>query len=134
MRPAISAERLHYFVLWCLIGIGLCALFVYACLMPSPPSEPGIPYFDKVEHAGAFIVMGAWFAALFVRRPVRVGLSLAVFAAITELLQSATGYRDGDILDWCADCAGLAIGMAAAHLGGMNWLYGLDRFVASKAH
>ena len=134
MSGAISAERLHYFVLWCLVGAGLCAFFLYACLMPSPPSEPGIPYFDKVEHAGSFIVMGAWFAAVFPRRLLRVGLSLAVFAAITELLQAATGDRDGDILDWCADCAGLVIGIGAARLGAMNWLYGLDRFVASKAH
>ncbi len=134
MKTGIRAERLHYFVLWCLVGGGLCAFFLYACLMPSPPSEPGIPYFDKIEHAGSFIVMGAWFAALFPRRPLGVGLALAVFAAITELLQAATGYRDGDILDWCADTAGLAIGIGAARLGAMNWLYGLDRFVAPKAH
>ena len=128
----MAPRRLALFPLWLAIGVGLCVFFLYACLMPHPPTEPGIPYFDKIEHAGAFVVMGAWFAALFPLRPGRVVLGLAAFALATEVLQAATGYRDGDVWDWCADVTGLCLGVAAARYGLMRWFYRLDDLAAAN--
>ena len=100
--------------------------------MPNPPSEPGIPHFDKIEHASAFFVMGAWFAALCPSRLRAMGLGLAAYALVTELLQAATGFRDGDVWDWCADIIGLCLGLVAARYGLMRWLHRLDDRVAAN--
>ncbi|WP_423823887.1 VanZ family protein [Salinisphaera sp. SPP-AMP-43] len=99
--------------------------------MPSPPSEPGIPHFDKIEHGGAFLVMGAWFAMLFPKRPGMLLLALSLYAALTEVLQSMTGYRDGDPLDWVADTAGLTLGLVLVHLVALDWLAKLESRVAT---
>lgn len=117
--------------IWFAIGIGLCLVFLYGCLMPNPPSEPGIPHFDKIEHGGAFLVMGAWFAMLFPRRPSVLLLTLSLYAAFTEVLQWAIGYRDGDPLDWVADTAGLTLGLVLVHLVALDWLSKLESRVAT---
>lgn len=129
--PTAARRPTHLFSLWLAVGLGLCALFLYGCLMPSPPSEPGLPYFDKFEHGFAFLVMGSWFAAVFRGRAGAVFVGLTLFAACTEILQWASGYRDGDPLDWCADTVGLLLGLGVVRLGLMNWLVGLDRRVAA---
>ncbi|WP_353225843.1 VanZ family protein [Salinisphaera hydrothermalis] len=100
--------------------------------MPNPPSEPGIPFFDKFEHGFGFLVMGAWFGALYPNRRLRVLVALSAFAAATELLQWASGYRDGDPYDWMADTAGILPGLALAWIAwrsiGMKLhrLFGVD--------
>ncbi|MGN8158841.1 VanZ family protein [Salinisphaera sp. SWV1] len=108
--------------LWWALGLVLCAIFVYGCLMPNPPSAPGIPFFDKFEHGSAFLVMGAWFGALYLRAPLRVLLALSVFAAATELMQWASGYRDGDPYDWMADTAGAVVALVLLRLLGIDWV------------
>ncbi|WP_424821745.1 hypothetical protein [Salinisphaera sp.] len=116
---------------WFALGLVLCLVFVYGCLMPNPPSEPGIPYFDKFEHGSAFVVMGAWFGALYLRAPLRVLIVLSLFAAGTELMQWASGYRDGDPLDWLADTAGVVISLAVLHALGVDWVARIERRVTA---
>lgn len=118
---------------WFACGLALCAIFLYGCLMPNPPSAPGIPHFDKFEHAFAFVVMGAWFGALFRRAPVRVLVALSLFGAATEVLQWASGYRCGDPLDWGADTAGVVIGLALVRFTGVDWVARVERRVAAAA-
>ncbi|MES1935609.1 VanZ like family protein [Salinisphaera hydrothermalis C27AD] len=108
--------------LWFGIGLALCAVFLYGCLMPNPPSEPGIPFFDKFEHGFGFLVMGAWFGALYPDRRLRVLVALSAFAAATELLQWASGYRDGDPYDWMADTAGAAVALVLLRVIGIDWV------------
>lgn len=119
-------------VLWFVIGLGLCAIFVYGCLMHHPPSEPAIPQFDKLEHAFAFIVMGSWFVALFRGAPLRVLVALSLFGAATEVMQWLSGYRDGDPLDWCADTVGILIGLAIIRVLGVDWVAEIESRVAAK--
>lgn len=111
--------------LWFAFGLLLCAGFLYACLMHKPPSISSIPNFDKVEHFGAFVVMGFWFGLPFPRWPWHVLVLLSGYAAVTELLQWASGYRTGDPLDWVADTIGIIAGLAVAHCVaryGQSWL------------
>jgi len=109
-------------------------VFVYGCLMHNPPSEPSIAYFDKIQHAGAFIVLGAWFAAVLRPRYAWVLVGLSIFAAGTEVLQWCTSYRDGDPLDWLADTTGACLGLLLVRSGAMNWLYAVDRLVTSTGN
>lgn len=132
MTSALSERPGRMFGLWLVVGFALCGVFLYGCLMHSPPQPPGnIPYFDKIEHASAFVAMGAWFGALFRPRWVAVFITLSLFAVATELLQWASGYRDGDPLDWLADSFGILIGLALVRAGVMRWLVVLDRRVAT---
>lgn len=116
---------------WLACGLVLCAIFLYGALTPNPPSAPGIPYVDKYEHAFAFLVMGAWFSALFRHAPVRVLVALSVFGAVTEVMQWASGYRDGDPLDWCADTAGAVIGLVLVRITGVDWVARIESRVAA---
>lgn len=107
---------------WFGVGLLLCAVFVYGCLMPNPPSAPGVPFFDKFEHGFAFFVMGGWFGALFQRAPLRVLVVLSLFAVATEVMQWASGYRDGDPLDWLADTLGAALALILVRALGVDWV------------
>ena len=66
---------------------------------------------DKAQHAGGFAVLtllGLW------AYPQRAMMLLAAMLALgvgIEVVQSATGWRYGDVLDWVAD----AVGVAAAY-------------------
>ncbi len=100
---------------WLLMGLVWCLIFLYGCLMPNPPSAPAIPGFDKVEHAGAFVVMTWWFAVLFPRVPWRLLVVFSAYGAAIEVLQGLSGYRDGDPLDWLADTLGVFAGLALAY-------------------
>lgn len=108
--------------LWFGIGLALCAVFIYGCLMPNPPSNPGIPFFDKLEHGFGFLVMGAWFGALYSNRRLRVLVALSAFAAATEIMQWASGYRDGNPADWLADTSGAVVALALLSAMGINWV------------
>lgn len=119
---------------WFAVGLALCAVFVYGCLMPNPPSAPGIPFFDKFEHGSAFLVMGVWFGALYRRAPVRVLIALSLFAAATEIMQWASGYRDGDPLDWLADTTGAVIALVVLRIINVDWVARIERRVAAKGN
>ena len=68
-------------------------------------------WWDKAQHALAF-------ATLFLlgrlgyppEKTFRLLAGLALFGAVIEVLQALTGWRTGDVEDWVADVAGLAIG------------------------
>jgi VanZ family protein len=125
-RVADTTSRLRLFRFWFALGLMGCGLFLFGCLMHNPPSEPGIPYFDKLEHSGAFLLLGAWFGGILRPRFWSVLLVLSAFGALTEVLQWYSGYRDGDPLDWLADTTGAMVGLTLARLGAMQWLGYID--------
>ena len=118
-------QELRFFRLWFGLGLLACAGLVYVCLMPQPP-QPDIRHFDKFEHALAYCVLGAWFAAILPRRYLRVCIGLPLLGATIEVLQSLTGYRSGDVLDMVANIIGIGVGLACARAGLMRWLYHID--------
>lgn len=115
-------------VIWFWIGFGLGGIFIYGCLMPNPPS-PGVPDFDKYEHAFAFAVMGFWFGALFRHSLLRVLVVLSFFGAAMEVVQWTTTYRSGDPMDWLADTAGVLIGLILLRLTGVDWVAKVEHCV-----
>ena len=59
-----------------------CAIFIYGCLMPNPPAEPGIPYFDKFEHSPPIWCWAPGSARFLGRTPLRVLIALSVFGGV----------------------------------------------------
>lgn len=124
--------RLQLVRLWLTFGFVGSAVLCCACLIPDPPQLGGIAGMDKVEHLLAYVVLGAWFAAVLPGRYLQVFTGLAVFGLAIEIAQSLTGYRDGDVLDLVADMIGTAAGIGLARLGAMRWLEAVDRHVVAR--
>jgi hypothetical protein len=66
---------------------------------------------DKVVHALIFVTLAV--AGRWAQVPWRaLGLGLAAYAAVTEVLQATLPInRDGDVRDWLADVTGIAVGL-----------------------
>ncbi|MBW3541026.1 MAG: VanZ family protein [Planctomycetes bacterium] len=115
------------------VGAGKCsarwpllALVIYwgglfvATHVPAPSLGRMPQGSDKAMHLAAFAGLGflsMWWRHArggVLRREVWLVLAVcALYAAIDELLQIPIASRRGDILDWLADIAGAALGVAA---------------------
>ena len=91
-----------------LLGISL-AMF----LTPGDDVPQGGPN-DKVVHALIFVALAV--AGRWARIPwLALGIGLATYAALTEILQATLPInRDGNVLDFLADAAGIAVGLLLA--------------------
>lgn len=104
------------------------AVIAYATINEDPTPDidfPVIPHLDKLIHA---IMFGGLAGAAFFdlqrsdrsRRRGRAAMAVicivaAAIGALDEVAQATlTTARSGDILDWLADCAGIAVAFFAA--------------------
>lgn len=96
--------------LWAAFALAL-ALQLVVLYLPSTPAGPGIPGFDKLVHAGIFLLP----AALGVLLGLRIGwlvVVLAAHAVASELVQlTLLPERAGDVWDVVADLIGIALGV-----------------------
>lgn len=85
-------------------------------LFLAPLGDPGGPEdSDKLAHLGIFAVLAL--AGRWARLPVLpLGLGLAVYAALVEVVQGAVAVlgRAGDVRDLAADLVGIGVGLAVA--------------------
>jgi len=88
-----------------------------AALMPRPPQIPGDPS-DKAQHIVAFLTLAALAVAAYPRaRLLRIGILLSAFGAAIEFFQLIPDlHRDGDVADWAADTAAIAVVLTLAAL------------------
>jgi VanZ family protein len=93
----------------------LCAVYaiiiLWLALMPAPPSIPGILGWDKLLHAGAFLVftlLAGWALLACTKRAWRWALlASAGFGILIEVLQGLfTTTRSADPFDLLADLVG----------------------------
>jgi VanZ family protein len=98
-------DRLLRLCFWAALAFA----FVMAVL-PHPPQMPGDPS-DKIQHIIAFVVLSGLAGAAYRRvRLVRMGIGLAAFGALIEIVQAIPILqRDSSILDWLADSAAIAL-------------------------
>lgn len=115
---------------WLSVGFFGCGLLFFMCLVPNPPS-PNVAHADKFEHYLAYVLLGTWFAGILAPRWFTVFIGLVAFGGAIELVQSWSGYRDGEWADLLADSLGILTGIALARLGAMNWLRYIDGRVAT---
>ena len=101
MRPQLARS----------VFAGLLGISLVMFLLPGDDISASAPD-DKLVHGLTFValaVAGRW-AGL---RPVRLGLGLAAYAVVTEVLQAALPIdRDGDPRDFLADAIGILLGLA----------------------
>lgn len=93
------------------------ALLTVAVLALSPGEylpPQAINWWDKAQHALAFVVLALLGLPAYPRDFGRLAAGLLAFGGLIELAQSTTGWRFGDWADWLADCLGVAVVMAPA--------------------
>ncbi|HEY9531280.1 MAG TPA: hypothetical protein VIQ55_07815 [Burkholderiales bacterium] len=93
---------------------------VWLSLTPSPP-HIDIDSGDKLGHLLSYFLLMFWFAQLYARRAGYAAGFIAMGITL-ELLQGALGYRSFERYDILANCAGVLLGWAAAHLVGRRLL------------
>lgn len=68
---------------------------------------------DKAQHAAGFALLAVLGGAAHRHQHLRVLSGLLLYGALIEVVQSATGWRHGDLLDLLADAVGVLAGMLA---------------------
>lgn len=128
----MSVRRtLHFYQLWLVIGALLASAVLILCLIAPSNKISSIEGLDKVEHALAFLVLTAWFAAL-IERPGYWALSimllgLGVGIEIAQYLM-ALG-RSAEIFDVIADTVGIILGVILSLSIHESWLQRIERWL-----
>jgi VanZ family protein len=106
-------SRLLQVLFWgACISVGVLSLLPVAHLPPM-----AFDWWDKAQHALAFLVLGGLGLLAYSVKPGRVVFGLLAYGASIELAQATSGWRYGDWQDWSAD----AVGVGAAYLGWVFW-------------
>jgi VanZ family protein len=127
--PATLAHRR----LWLALGFVLVAAVIVSSLVPAGPPMP-IPGFDKLGHAGAYLVLMVWFAGLNTRRAwLWVALALLAMGIAVELAQGAMHmHRTAEALDVLANAAGIGFGAVLAAGGAAAWPQRVEAWLVRK--
>lgn len=134
MQP-LARPELRYPRFWMLGGLGMALIITFLSLMPNEQlPDPGVS--DKVSHILAYVALALWFGGILGRRSyLRIVLVLMAYGVLIELLQGWMGWgRHAELLDLCADAAGIAAGLllAVTPVGQWaRWLESLQRQNAS---
>ena len=108
MRPLLAR--------WVFAGLLATSLVMF--LLPGDDVSAAAPY-DKLVHAATFVGLTVAGRAAGVR-PVRLGLGLAAYAVVTELLQAVLPIeRHGDVRDFLADATGIVLGLVLTRVAVM---------------
>ena len=119
MKVYTAAERIAFLVT-------LIAVLVLALLPVPRLLDFGIDigfHYDKLNHATAFAVLTFLGSLGWPERKTRLIIFLALVGAAIEVLQGLVVIaRDFDVLDWVADCTGIACGLLAVIC--VKWIVG----------
>lgn len=86
-----------------------CAAVTVLSLLPAEQLPPVFNWWDKAQHALAFLVLGVLGLWAYSSTPARVIFGLLLFGVGIELAQAATSWRFGDWHDWLADSFGVGV-------------------------
>ena len=111
---------------WIVLGWALILAVLYFSLTPQPPPA-GLQVHDKLGHFLAYAALMAWWQQIE-RDAWRLALLLVLLGLCIELLQSQTGYRQGDIFDLAANTAGIGCGWLLTRLS-QDWLARCERLL-----
>ena len=86
-------------------------LFTVLFLMPTEflPDESIFSWWDKAQHALVFGVLALLGLLAYPTRIHLIFWGLLIYGAVIEVLQSLSGWRQGDVYDWYADTMGVVL-------------------------
>ena len=100
-----------------IFGFGLI-LTTVLLLMPSYAAPKAFDFWDKAQHSLVFVALALAGLIAFPSRLTAVCLGLCFYGGLMEMCQSLlTTTRHGDVVDWLADSAGIAVGLVFYLIG-----------------
>jgi VanZ family protein len=100
-----------------IFGLGL-VLTTVLLLMPSYTVPKAFNFYDKAQHSLVFVTLALAGLMAFPNRVKAVCFGLCFYGGLMEVCQSQlTTTRHGDAVDWLADSAGIAAGLAIYLIG-----------------
>jgi VanZ family protein len=116
------------------VALAYAVILVLGTHYPRPDELLGrYGHADKLLHFVAYFLLAVfstaavWGAGWWSRRSaVAVAIVLATFGAIDEITQPLFG-RHADVLDWGADCGGIAVGILLVAIASLAWERGTRR-------
>jgi VanZ family protein len=87
--------------------LAMVAVTVLALLPTEHLQMPVFDWWDKAQHALAFVVLTGWALLLWPHAAIRVALSMLAYGACLELAQWAVGWRFAEWADLAADAVGV---------------------------
>jgi len=87
----------------------MVAVTVLALLPIDQLQLPVFNWWDKAQHAAAFVVLTAWALLLWPGATGRVMVGMVAYGAGIELAQWAVGWRFAEWADWAADAVGVLV-------------------------
>jgi VanZ family protein len=97
-KPALAA--------W---GLAMGAVTVLALLPIEHLQMPVFDWWDKAQHALAFVVLTGWASLLWPHAAMRVALGMLAYGAGLEVAQWAVGWRFAEWADLAADAVGVFV-------------------------
>lgn len=116
------------------LAVAYAVTLVLATHYPKPDQLLGrYGHADKILHFVAYFLLAMLVAAAVWgagrwswRAAVAVAITLAAFGAVDEITQPYFS-RTADVLDWAADCAGIAVGILLVATASWAWGRGSRR-------
>jgi len=99
---------------WIILGWLLVLTVIYLSLTPKP-LPTGMTFGDKIGHFTAYASLMFWWHPIE-RNAYRLALLCVLMGLTLEILQSLSGFRQGDIFDMAANTVGVGIGWFAARV------------------
>lgn len=100
------------FIFW-----AACAFVAVLSLLPGEYLPVAFDWWDKAQHALAFLVLGLLAFGSYPTSTRRLLIGLLFYGAAIEFAQAITGWRYGDWQDWVADGVGLCIAYSGWRIG-----------------
>ena len=89
--------------------LAMVAVTVLALLPIEHLQMPVFDWWDKAQHALAFVVLTSWALLLWPHAAMRVALRMLAYGACLELAQRAVGWRFAEWADLVADAVGVVV-------------------------
>ena len=90
-------------------GLAMGVVTVLALLPIEHLQMPVFDWWDKAQHALAFVVLTGWALLLWPHAAMRVALGMLAYGACLELAQWAVGWRFAEWADLAADAVGVFV-------------------------
>jgi hypothetical protein len=90
-------------------GLAMGVVTVLALLPIEHLQLPVFDWWDKAQHALAFVVLTSWALLLWPNSAMRVALGMLAYGAGLELAQWAVGWRFAEWADLAADAVGVFV-------------------------
>jgi len=105
-RAALTKFRQLALAAW---GLAMGVVTVLALLPIEHLQMPVLDWWDKAQHALAFVVLTGWALLLWPHVAMRVALGMLAYGAGLEVAQWAVGWRFAEWADLAADAVGVFV-------------------------